>query len=166
MHDAATPSDSSTVESPAPPGRTLLFALFAMRLTGQGLMTHTASTSMARYFERGRGKAISIALLGFPAGQAALPPLAVAAAAVVGWRVTWVGAGTVLAVVLVPLAVGGGYTHVIKDIVMLDVFARFGWNPFVYVNPPGGSGIDVVPVKDSWVLSVGVLIHTSPVLQQ
>jgi len=66
--------------------------------------------------------------------------------------------------VLVPLAVGGGYTHVIKDIVMLDVFARVGWNPFVYINPPSGSGIGAVPARDSWVVSAGVLIHTSPIL--
>lgn len=68
--------------------------------------------------------------------------------------------------VLVPLAVGGGYTHVLKDMVMLDVFAQFGWNPFVYVNPPSGSGIGTVPVADSWMLSVGVVIHTSPILQE
>jgi hypothetical protein len=68
--------------------------------------------------------------------------------------------------VFVPLAVGGGYTHVIKDIVMLDIFARFGWNPFVYINPPSGTNIGVVPARESWVLSVGVLIHTSPILHE
>ena len=64
--------------------------------------------------------------------------------------------------VFVPLGIGGGYTHVVKDMVMIDVFARFGWNPFVYLNPP--TGVNVVPAAESWVLSVGVLIHTSPVL--
>ena len=64
--------------------------------------------------------------------------------------------------VFVPLAVGGGYTHVVKDIVMVDVFARFGWNPFVYVNPP--TGTNTVPAADSWVLTVGAIIHTSPIL--
>jgi hypothetical protein len=64
--------------------------------------------------------------------------------------------------VFVPLGVGGGYTHVVKDIVMIDVFARFGWNPFVYVNPP--TGTNTVPVQDSWVLTVGAIIHTSPIL--
>ena len=64
--------------------------------------------------------------------------------------------------VFVPLGIGGGYTHVIKDIVMIDVFARFGWNPFVYVNPP--TGTNTVPVTDSWVLTVGAIIHTSPVI--
>ena len=68
--------------------------------------------------------------------------------------------------VMVPLHVGGGYTHVVKDIVMLDIFARVGWNPFVYINPPSGSGIGAVPARDSWVLALGVLIHTSPILHE
>lgn len=68
--------------------------------------------------------------------------------------------------VFVPLAVGGGYTHVVKDLVMLDMFARVGWNPFVYINPPSGSGIGAVPARDAWVLSVGMLIHTSPILHE
>jgi hypothetical protein len=66
--------------------------------------------------------------------------------------------------VFVPLGVGGGYTHVVKNIVMIDVFARFGWNPFVYVNPP--SGVNTLPATDSWVLSVGATIHTSPILHE
>jgi hypothetical protein len=66
--------------------------------------------------------------------------------------------------VFVPLGVGGGYTHVIKNLVMVDVFARFGWNPFVYLNPP--TGIHTIPALDSWVLSVGVTIHTSPILHE
>ena len=68
--------------------------------------------------------------------------------------------------VLVPLAVGGGYTLVVKNIVMLDFFARGGWNPFVYVNPPSGGGINALPLRDSWIVSGGVIIHTSPVLQE
>ena len=66
--------------------------------------------------------------------------------------------------VFLPLSVGGGYTHVAKDIVMLDIFARVGWNPFVYINAP--SGVSAVPARDSWVLSVGLLIHTSPILHE
>jgi len=64
--------------------------------------------------------------------------------------------------VFVPLGVGGGYTHVVKNLVMIDVFARFGWNPFVYLNSP--SGVNTLPATDSWVLSVGAIIHTSPIL--
>ncbi|MCA9753897.1 MAG: MFS transporter [Gemmatimonadetes bacterium] len=83
---------------------TLAIAVFAMRLTGQGLMGHVAMTSMARYFERERGRAISIALLGFPVGEATLPPLAVGLKATLGWRGTWLLVGGALAIVLVPLA--------------------------------------------------------------
>jgi len=68
--------------------------------------------------------------------------------------------------ILVPLSVGGGYTFVAKDLVMLDIFARAGWDPFVYINPPNGSEIDVLPLRDAWTLAVGVILHTSPILQQ
>jgi hypothetical protein len=66
--------------------------------------------------------------------------------------------------VFMPLGAGGGYTHVIKDMVMLDIMARFGWNPFAYLNAP--TGVNTIPAADSWVVSVTVLIHTSPILHQ
>ena len=66
--------------------------------------------------------------------------------------------------VFVPLGVGGGYTHAIKQIVLLDVFARFGWNPFVYVNPSGGRS--ALPVADTWVVTAGVILHTDPRIQE
>ena len=37
----------------------LLIGLFFLRLSGQGLMAHTASTAVSRYFEKRRGKALS-----------------------------------------------------------------------------------------------------------
>ena len=55
----------------------LVLALFVLRLTGQGLMGHTAITSMARYFDKGRGRAIGIASLGHATGQAVFPLVAV-----------------------------------------------------------------------------------------
>jgi MFS family permease len=89
----------------------LALAVYAMRLTGQGLMGHTSMTSMARYFDRERGKAISVALIGFPVGEAILPPVAVALKDSIGWRTTWVLVGGVLAVVLIPLVVRLLYRH-------------------------------------------------------
>ena len=78
-------------------------AIFALRLSGQGLMSHTALTAMARYFERDRGKAISIANLGFPAGQAIFPVIGVALAAAIGWRQTWFVLALFLAAIVMPL---------------------------------------------------------------
>ena len=79
------------------------FAIFICRLAGQGLMSHTALTSMARYFEHDRGKAISIANLGFPAGQALFPIVAVSVIAAVGWRETWLLAGALVTIGVLPL---------------------------------------------------------------
>ena len=78
-------------------------AIFALRLSGQGLMSHTAMTAMARYFDRDRGKAISLANLGFPAGQALFPVIGVAMAAAIGWRETWFVLALVMAVGVTPL---------------------------------------------------------------
>ena len=78
-------------------------AIFALRLSGHGLMSHTALTAMARYFERDRGKAISMATLGFPAGQAIFPVIGVALAAAIGWRQTWFVLAFILATIVMPL---------------------------------------------------------------
>lgn len=80
----------------------LTLAIFLLRLTCQGLMSHTAVTTMARYFEAERGRAVSIAQLGYAVGRAVLPVGAVLIVAAVGWRQTWTLTGVVLAVVLVP----------------------------------------------------------------
>jgi MFS family permease len=68
-------------------------------------MGHTSMTSMARYFDKERGRAASIALLGLPAGQALLSPAAVYLKDAIGWRMTWVACGGLLAVVLIPLVI-------------------------------------------------------------
>lgn len=82
----------------------LLAALFALRLTGQGLMTHTAMTGLARRAGVGRGKALSIGALGFPAGEALFPPLVVLAIGALGWRGTWISLALLVAGI-VPAAV-------------------------------------------------------------
>jgi MFS family permease len=81
----------------------LLIALFLLRFFGQGLLGHISMTSMARYFEHGRGKAISIAALGYPAGEALLPIVAVSMIAVIGWRESWWLIGLALSLVMIPM---------------------------------------------------------------
>ena len=78
-------------------------ALFALRQTGQGLMGHTSSTSMARAFEAARGRALSIAAMGYPLGQAVLPALAVAVMARVGWRGVWLALAAAVLLLVLPL---------------------------------------------------------------
>ncbi len=88
----------------APSLAVLGLAIFVCRLAGQGLMSHTALTSMARHFERDRGKAISIANLGFPTGQAVFPIVAVSVIAAIGWRETWLAAAALIAIGVLPLS--------------------------------------------------------------
>jgi MFS family permease len=81
----------------------LVLAIFLLRQSGQGLMSHIALTSMARYFDVGRGRAIAIASLGFSAGEAMLPFLAVLAIGLVGWRWTYGGVALLVLAVILPL---------------------------------------------------------------
>ncbi len=67
----------------------LCLSFFLIRLTGQGLFSHIAMTSMAKNFFSSRGKALSLATMGFPLGEAIFPLIAVTSIAMFGWRQTW-----------------------------------------------------------------------------
>ncbi|MGB5944341.1 MAG: MFS transporter [Leeuwenhoekiella sp.] len=51
----------------------LVVAMIGLRLTGQGMLSHISQTVMSRYYGPNRGKALSIAALGFPLGEAVFP---------------------------------------------------------------------------------------------
>ncbi|WP_242670044.1 MFS transporter [Gramella sp. KN1008] len=51
----------------------LIIALTGLRLTGQGLMSHISLTVMSRHYDLDRGKALSIASLGYAVGEAVFP---------------------------------------------------------------------------------------------
>jgi predicted MFS family arabinose efflux permease len=68
----------------------LFIAIFLMRLFGQGLMSHTASTTVSRFFDRSRGKALSIAWLGLSSAEFLLPILVVYLLTFLNWRDLWV----------------------------------------------------------------------------
>lgn len=81
---------------------TLFFGIIAVRFMGQGMMTHIALTSMARRYEVERGRAVAVAGLGFPLGQALFPPLIVLALGFVDWRLVWPAMGVLAAITLLP----------------------------------------------------------------
>jgi MFS family permease len=66
----------------------LVVGLFCLRLAGNGLLTHVALTATARYFTAGRGKALSLVMLGSSIGEALLPAPLVTLIATFGWRTT------------------------------------------------------------------------------
>jgi MFS family permease len=67
----------------------LVLAIFLLRHFGQGLSSHAGMTSMARYHDVDRGKAIALAAIGFAFGEAMLPVIGLYAATVLGWRGTF-----------------------------------------------------------------------------
>jgi len=67
----------------------LPLVIFALRFFGQGMSSHLAVVAMARWFVVTRGRALSIAALGFSFGEATLPILFVAMKSVVDWRYLW-----------------------------------------------------------------------------
>lgn len=79
----------------------LFVAIYGLRLFGQGMMSNASMTAVGRWFEAQRGRAISIAALGFPMAEASLPITFVTLAGLYGWRTGWwAAAGTLLLVVL------------------------------------------------------------------
>lgn len=80
----------------------LMAVIFALRLSGQGMMSQLGAVAMVRWFEATRGKALSLASMGFSVGQAVLPLLFVALFTVMPWRSLWVLAA-VLVLVTIPL---------------------------------------------------------------
>lgn len=80
----------------------LALVLFGLRFFGQGMCTHTAMTAMGRWFNRKRGRAVSIAGLGLPASEGLMPLAAVASMALIGWRGTWVASAVLLLLLGLP----------------------------------------------------------------
>ena len=68
---------------------TLIFAVFLLRLMGQGMMGQTAMVAMSRWFVATRGRAVSIASLGVALGEAVLPLAFVALLGAFHWRSLW-----------------------------------------------------------------------------
>jgi MFS family permease len=81
----------------------LFIALIMLRVTGQGLSSHTAQTTMARYDNQNRGKALSISALGFPLGEAVLPSVIALLLVSFHWQFVWTLIAVFIASVFLPV---------------------------------------------------------------
>jgi len=81
----------------------LFIALLMLRLSGQGLMSHTGMTSVGRYFVNRRGRALSLVVMGFPLSEAVMPVLAVVLIGAIGWRATYLAVGAGVLLIALPL---------------------------------------------------------------
>ena len=78
--------------------------IFCLRFSGQGMSTHIAAVGMSRWFAANRGKALSVANLGFSIGEATYPLLVVALMMLFVWQGIWVLAAFI-AVLSIPALV-------------------------------------------------------------
>ena len=67
----------------------LFFGIFLMRFSGQGMMSHTATTTVSRYFTKSRGKALSIGWFGLSSAEFILPVLIVFLLTLTHWQNIW-----------------------------------------------------------------------------
>ena len=81
----------------------LFIAIFLMRFSGQGLMSHTATTTIARYFTKSRGKALSAGWFGLSTAEFILPVLIVYLLTITAWQNIWISI-SILTLIFLPLA--------------------------------------------------------------
>ena len=81
----------------------LFIAIFLMRFSGQGLMSHTATTTISRYFTKSRGKALSTGWFGLSTAEFILPVLTIYLLTITSWRNIWI-AISILVIFFLPLA--------------------------------------------------------------
>jgi len=94
----------------------LAIGVFFLRLSGQGLMAHTASVAISRFFNRSRGKALSYVWVGMSLGEFLLPMVIVYFLTFIYWRDLW-QIFAIIIILLLPI-----FTYVtVKEI---DIFSR------------------------------------------
>ena len=80
----------------------LFLAIYALRLFGQGMMTHIAMTAMGKWYAAQRGRAVSVSGIGVNFGEALFPSAFVLISAYAGWRNSWLMAAAALVVIALP----------------------------------------------------------------
>ena len=80
----------------------LFIGIFLMRLAGQGLSSHTATTTISRFFEKNRGRALSTCWLGLSLAEFTLPVLIVFLLTFIEWRDIWLSI-SILVIIVLPI---------------------------------------------------------------
>jgi len=82
----------------------LALGIFLMRFSGQGLMSHTSTTTISRFFERTRGKALSTAWFGLSTAEFILPVFVTYLLVIYSWRSVWQGIA-ILVILFLPIVI-------------------------------------------------------------
>ncbi len=78
----------------------LAVAIFLMRFSGQGLMSHTSSTTISRYFNKRRGRALSSIWFGLSSAEFILPILMIFFLTIFSWQIIWQFISLIILIVL------------------------------------------------------------------
>jgi len=97
----------------------LFIGIFLMRLAGQGLSSHTATTTISRFFVKNRGRALSTCWLGLSLAEFVMPVLIVFLLTFIEWRDIWVSI-SILVILVLPIA-----TFILVKEVKLDSREEF-----------------------------------------
>ena len=81
----------------------LFIAIFLMRFSGQGMMSHTASTTISKYFTRTRGRALSISWFGLSSAEFIMPVLMVYLLTIIDWQNLWL-IFSITVLIILPIA--------------------------------------------------------------
>ena len=74
----------------------LAIGIFLMRFSGQGLMSHTSTTTISRFFEKSRGKALSTIWFGLSSAEFILPVFVTYFFVIYSWRTVWQGIAIII----------------------------------------------------------------------
>ncbi len=129
----------------------LFIAIFLMRFSGQGMMSHTATTTVSRYFTISRGRALSICWFGLSSAEFILPVLMVFLLSLTSWQNIW----TVIALLILiflPIA-----SFFLVRTVKLDTRESTGGEEFKEENIKQWKRIEVIKDYKFYIVSMNML---------
>ncbi len=129
----------------------LFIAIFLMRFSGQGMMSHTATTTVSRYFTKSRGRALSICWFGLSSAEFILPVLMVFLLSLTTWQNIW----TVIAIlILIFLPIASFY---LVRTVKLDTRESTEGKDFKEENIKQWKRIEVIKDYKFYIVSMNML---------
>jgi len=81
----------------------LFIAILLMRFSGQGMMSHTSSTTISRFFTKSRGRALSTSWFGLSTSEFILPVLIIYLLTIYEWRDIWIVI-SIIVIIFLPIA--------------------------------------------------------------
>ena len=78
----------------------LALGIFLLRFSGQGLMSHTATTTISRFFNKTRGRALSTIWFGLSSAEFILPVFVTYLFLIYSWRTVWHGIAIIIIILL------------------------------------------------------------------